>query len=261
MVEAEHAQSDRARGDDPPQDYWRPYASGFRADPRRTGDQLADRLVREVTAKQTLIDVGAGGGRLALPFALRCEHVVAVEPSASMVSVLLETASEFDINNVSVVESDWQGAQVDPADVVLCVHVLYTIREIDAFLKKLDAHARDKVLIVLFDLAPLSQLRSLWAQIHGEERLQLPSLSELRAMLGELGIEARVEMLEPQRRISFETQEDALEQLARRLYLTPASAKMDRLTEMLPDILQEHELKFALKDVQPLQAALVSWRT
>ncbi len=89
MIQAEHAQSEGMRGEAPsPQDHWRPYAARFRADPRRTDDPLVNRLAGELSPQQTLIDVGAGGGRLALPLALRCRKVVAVEPSQSMVEVL-----------------------------------------------------------------------------------------------------------------------------------------------------------------------------
>ena len=62
MIQAEHAQSDRMRGSVPPVDHWRPYARQFEADPRRTGDELVDRLASQVARHQTVIDVGAGGG-------------------------------------------------------------------------------------------------------------------------------------------------------------------------------------------------------
>ena len=85
MVEEEHAQSDWARGQaQAPEDFWESFAERFRPEPSRTDDPVVQRLLREVEPRHTVIDVGAGGGRLALPISLHCEQVVAVEPSASM---------------------------------------------------------------------------------------------------------------------------------------------------------------------------------
>ena len=44
MIEAEHAQSQRVRGEAAPADHWRPLASRFVADPHRTDDPLVARL-------------------------------------------------------------------------------------------------------------------------------------------------------------------------------------------------------------------------
>ena len=65
MIQAEHAQSDGMRPAPPPVDHWRPYARQFGVDPRRTDDGLLNRLLEEISPDDTIIDVGAGGGRLA----------------------------------------------------------------------------------------------------------------------------------------------------------------------------------------------------
>ena len=73
MVEEEHAQSDARRGaEPPPSDHWAPFAANFAADPHRSDDQLIGPLGRDLEPTDTLMDVGAGGGRHALPLALRC---------------------------------------------------------------------------------------------------------------------------------------------------------------------------------------------
>ena len=66
-VERHHEQSLRAIGEaGSPSDFWRSTASGWRADPRRTDDEVLDRLKREVKPDQTVLDVGGGAGRFAL---------------------------------------------------------------------------------------------------------------------------------------------------------------------------------------------------
>ena len=101
MIISEHAQTDRIRGPRP-SDHWTQLAQNFKDDPHRTGDEMLDELRARVNHGETLIDVGAGGGRLALPLALTCSWVYAVEPSPSMCAVLRETADEHGIENVSV---------------------------------------------------------------------------------------------------------------------------------------------------------------
>lgn len=261
MVETEHAQSERMRGHvPPPVDHWQPYAQNFKADPWRTDDPLVNRLLSEVTSESTILDVGAGGGRVALPLALRCRHLVAVEPSSSMGAVLREQASDSSIDNVSLVEATWETAEVEPADLVLCVHVLYVVSDIEAFIRKLEDHARERVLVVLFETSPQSQVYSLWKRIHGEERLALPSLPEFHNVLSQLGIEAHTDMLPVQPSRGFDDHQQALEQLSRRLYLTPGTPEMASLEDMLPDQLEEYDDGLIIRGSQPLQPGLVWWR-
>ena len=103
---------------------------------------LLNHLRQLVTSEQVVLDVGAGGGRLALPLALKAKKVVAVEPSPSMCRVLREASVEFGVQNVQVVESEWLGAEVPLVDVAICCHVLYVIRDIEAFVRKLEKHAK-----------------------------------------------------------------------------------------------------------------------
>ena len=261
MIETEHAQSEGMRGQEPPPtDHWRPYAQQFRSDPRRTDDPLLNRLKQEVQAHQTLLDVGAGGGRLSLPLALNCRQVLAVEPSASMGEVLIQQASEFSIDNISLVPKKWEDAEVAAADVVLCCHVLYVVPEIESFVRKMESHARGRVLVVLYDFPPQSQIYPLWKRIHGVERIPLPSLPEFQEVLAELGIDAQVEMLPPQTARGFDSREQALEQLGRRLYLAPDTRQMTELEYMLPDLLEDVDGTLVIRGSQPHEPGLVMWQ-
>ena len=265
MIRAEHAQSDGMRRDEPrPADSWANFAQQFRADPRRTGDPLVDHLRRQVTQEQVLLDVGAGGGRMALPLALGAKKVIAVEPSPSMCRVLREAAAEFDVKNVEVIESGWLDARVPRAprapraDIALCCHVLYTIQDIEPFVRKLEEHA-GRVLVVMYQSPPQSQIYPLWELVHGEPRLALPSLPEFLEVLGQLGIQPEIEVVHTERSRGFDSLEMAKEQLARRLYVTPGSVEMERLEALLPQVLEEKDGGFSIKGATPLEPRVISW--
>ncbi len=270
MIQVEHAQSDAMRAPPPltaasppgatsPVDHWRPYARQFSADPRRSDDELLKRLLLEISPGDTVINVGAGGGRLALPIALHGSHVTAVEPSPAMGEVLLSVAQEHHVNNISLVRSEWQEATVDPADQTLCVHVLYTIQDIGGFVTMLEDHARKQVMVVLYGAPPQSQNYPLWRKVHGTPRLPLPSVPEFREVLRDLGIKARQEPLTAQPARGFDSLEQALNQLSQRLYLGEDDPKRDMLARILPQELEESGGVFRIRGAVPLQPWLFRW--
>ncbi len=261
MIKVEHEQSDRMRGQVPaPADHWTPYAQQFKADPRRTGDMLVDYLQAQVASDQVVIDVGAGGGRLALPLALVCDRVVAVEPSPSMCQVLREASTEFGVDNVGVVEAEWMDADVEKADVTLCSHVVYTIQEIEPFVRKLEDRAADLVIVILFSSPPQSQIYQLWETVHREPRHPLPSLPEFRNVLTEMGVRPAISALPAQPAQGFDTLDDAKTQLTRRLFVAPGSHQMDRLESALTGLLTEKDGTYRIRGSRPLIPNVVSWR-
>lgn len=259
MVRVEHAQSDSMRKEAPPADSWSNFAQQFKADPRRTDDPLVNYLRQLVTPGQVVLDVGAGGGRLALPLALEAKKVIAVEPSPSMCRVLREAALEFDVTNVEVIESSWLDAQVPQADLALCCHVLYVIQDIEAFVRKLEQHAK-RILVIVYQAPPQSQIYPLWEPIHSVPRSPLPSLPEFLRVLTQLGVEPDIHVVHTERNRGFESLEVAKEQLARRLYVTPNSPEMARLEALLPDVLEENNGGFSIKHSVNLEPRVVSWQ-
>ena len=261
MVRDEHAQSESMRPVDeaPPSDHWRPYAENFRTDPRRNTDPILDHLLQQISPDQTLMDVGAGGGRLALPLALHCRSVTAVEPSESMAEVLESQARQHGIDNVSTVQARWEDAAVEPADVVLCAHVVYVIQDIGTFIRKMDSHARSKVLVVLYESAPMSRLYPLWRQVHGTERLSLPAAPQLRDVLQELGISYRQDTVPGMPGRGYESPEHALEQISRRLYLAVDDPKRETLAHILESELDELDGVWRMKSDTPVPPLVLSW--
>jgi SAM-dependent methyltransferase len=114
-VEDEHAQSDRIREESASDDFWRPVAHRF-VPPKKgepSQDDTVECLAELITPDQTVLDVGAGGGRLVIPLAEHCVHATDVEPSEAMREQLIATAEAWDVRNIEVVASRWEEAVFD----------------------------------------------------------------------------------------------------------------------------------------------------
>src|SRR2546422_5360280 len=64
--------------------YWDRRAPSFARSTRARADEFLDVVTPYLSPRKTLIDVGAGAGRHALPLADRLEWVTAIEPSEGM---------------------------------------------------------------------------------------------------------------------------------------------------------------------------------
>ena len=210
-VEEEHAQSDRIREESASDDFWKPVAHRF-VPPKKgeaSQDDTVERLAELLTPEQTVLDVGAGGGRLSVPLAEYCKHATAVEPSEAMREQLMATAKAWNVKNIEVVASRWEEAVVEPHDLVVCAHVVYTVTAIEAFVRKLIAHARRKVCLISFERPATATYLPLWSYVHGEERIELPTLPQIEKLLPEMGIDHEKKPLQEWAPRPFKSREQA----------------------------------------------------
>lgn len=259
MVEAEEAQTNELRSDERA-DYWAGLSALFKQDPHRHDDPDVDVLSRFLNEDSTVIDVGAGAGRVALPLALKCREVVAVEPSAAMCKDLRELAAEYDIANVKVVESTWEDAAVEPVDVAFSAHVIYTVRDIAGFLEKLTSNARQTAAVIVWIRAPLYWLGPLWSDVYDIDRLNLPSFPELLEVLWEMGIEPQVELgpARPQR--GWPDKESAFQMLRHRLFIGDSRTELlERLRASIDGRMVQSEDGWTLGEAPLRGPILVHW--
>ncbi|MGH7918692.1 MAG: class I SAM-dependent methyltransferase [Candidatus Dormibacteraceae bacterium] len=128
-------------GQDPA--YWDRRARRFERNTSERSDPFLEVVGSFVHPSSTVLDVGAGYGRHAVPLARRADWVTMVEPSAGM------RERVPDLPNLTIVASDWMDADVQPASVVLCSHVLYGVLDPVSFIEKLEEAARDRVFLCL----------------------------------------------------------------------------------------------------------------
>jgi SAM-dependent methyltransferase len=194
-VRANREQVEQHREAELARDFYAPVASLFRADPRRTDDPVLDVLRSLVSPEDSLLDIGAGGGRFALPLALVAREVIAVDPSPGMLSILREGMAEHGLANIRPFEGRWPMHGLE-ADLALIAHVGYDIEAIGPFLDALERAARRRCLAVLLEGPPPSAADALWPEIHGVQRASLPALPEFLALLLARGCLFEVRLIE-----------------------------------------------------------------
>jgi len=266
MVSREHEQTDRFRDPPPNEDPWTDLAWNF-APPNRDEagmDPAIPVIETYLDRGDTVIDVGAGGGRIAVPLARRCARVVAVEPSPSMRARMESAVSELEMENVDVVSETWEDVDIPAGDHVVCSHVMYATRPILPFLEKLGRHARKRVTVMLREHPPQGNFHELFERLHGEKRHPLPAMPEFRRLLEALEIEHDVHRLEDRPHGMFQNTEAALKRSSQRLFLNPGSPNAKRLEELLPSCLvpngpDPNGVKFSW--AEPQRGWLVTWST
>jgi SAM-dependent methyltransferase len=242
-----------------PSDFYAPIAGMFRADPRRRDEPTLEALRSLVHATDSILDIGAGGGRYTLPLALECREVIAVEPSEGMRQVLADGMAAHGITNIRSVNARWpQEANELHADIALISHLGYDVEDIGPFLDAMEAAAGRLCVAVLLSQPPPTEADRLWPLVHGVERASLPSLPEFLTLLLARGrlFELRLVEREPQ---SFEQPDQFLTFLRQQLWTAPGSEKDRTLERVYRERLQERDGRFALS-WKPVHVGVVTWQ-
>lgn len=258
-VRANAAQVDRF-AEQKSQDHYAPVANRFRVDPRRTDDPSLDALLGLARPDESWLDIGAGGGRYALPLALAVREVIAVDPSPGMLNVLREGMAEHDIQNVRVVEGRWPAA-ADPsleADVSFIAHVGYDVEQIGPFLDAMERSARRLCVAMLFWRRPTWAMDRLWPAVHGVERALLPAMRELVTVLMARGRPVNVQIVEVPP-TTVESVEQVQGMARHQTWVRPGSEADGRLEAAIRERLVERDGKLAF-DWSPGHLGLVTWK-
>jgi len=205
--------------------------------PRQVFARRADRLARTPSGASyerawealapsgTVLDVGSGAGAACLPLAARAATVTAVDSDERMLGMLAGRASAIGLD-LRTVAGRWPdvAAQVAPADVVTCHHVIYNVPDLGPFLAALHNHARRRVVIETTTVHPMTSLNPLWRRFHGLTRPTGPTAADVLAIVAEMGLEARHTEWSRPAEADYATFAELVDVTRRRLCLPPERA-------------------------------------
>ena len=130
--------------------FWERYAPHYDERIGSDGERVAlDYLKKIVRPTDSLLDVGAGTGRFALPLSESVERITAVDHSPDMLGILRRKTTAAGIATIVTVEGEWPDVDVEPHDVVLVAWSLYRAIDLSSALTACVAAARRSLVIVV----------------------------------------------------------------------------------------------------------------
>lgn len=244
-------------------DYWSKRATTYRqALHERTEEDPFFLQVRAAALPETsVVDVGAGTGRHTLALAPHVRQVVAVDPSPAMLGLLRDDLAAQKLSNVQTVQAGWLDADVAPADLVICSHVLYPIVDVVPFIRKLEASAKQHVFVYL-RVDPLPRDMGLWGEFHDGAALQAqPVAFDLIGVLHQIGIEASAEIVEHRFTWTFADLDEAVAQARNSLCLRDDDGTASaRLHSLLDERLVSWPDGRLGPEAGSARSAIISWR-
>jgi hypothetical protein len=98
-------------------------------------------------------------------------------------------------DNMTIVASTWEEAEVAPADLVICCHVLYGVENPAPFIAKLERSARERVFIMLRESDLPHPAAAIRKRLTGDAGPGLPRFSDLFMLLMQMGLAPDVTFL------------------------------------------------------------------
>ena len=175
---------------------------------------ILDRL--EISPEDSVLDIGCGPGRLALPLAGRANRVTALDQSSVAVERLYKEINRQAMTNITGRVDNWMdlivGLDIQPHDHVLAVYALGTVQPFP-FIEKMMQAAKKKVVLVEPAGPRHWQHQEFWNLLRDAPFRPGPDYIIILNLLYGLGIYAETEIGEYSVEKTFEAPDKAVEWL------------------------------------------------
>ena len=127
-------------------DYWDKEAYAVNENSTQWAELTKKQLKKlSLSSEVTILDVGAGTGRMTLPMAKRAKHVTALEPSEKMLAILREDARKRGIVNINYINKSLEELDASASyDLVVASFSLF-MSDIKSALIKMNTLAAKRV--------------------------------------------------------------------------------------------------------------------
>ncbi|MFZ7137629.1 MAG: class I SAM-dependent methyltransferase [archaeon] len=238
--------------------YWDKCAEGFNKKTTHMQNMTKNQLERiKLLPEYTVIDIGAGTGRLTIPLAKRVKQITAIEPSPIMLSLLKSNAEKQNIQNIVPINLTCQQLKVNenifPHDVVVASFSLF-MNDLSKTLQKIDALATKAV--YLFSSASRWLNEDLQQIIHGDKlAVTCGDYIYMYNILHDLGILANVDVWNFEGKQYYASLDDAVSHFME-TYRIAASRKEELRVYFKRMLINENG---SLLFKQQKKAALIWW--
>ena len=174
----------------------------------------------DMSPSSRVLDIGAGPGTLAIPFAQKAAHVTAIEPAEGMCSVMKEKMAEFAVSNIDIVQKRWEDVDIasdlsGPYDVVIASFSL-GMGDIQSAVEKM-VWASSRYVYLYHFAGPSSwdiQWQILWPRLHGRPYRPGPKSDVLYNVLYQMGIYPNIRSFRLEHNQPYGSLDDAMAALA-----------------------------------------------
>lgn len=213
----------RAVDFDQEESYWSRYAENY--DLRRNQGNGTEKELKTILGlmndDMTVLEIGAGTGIFTKHIAKKVKSITVIEPSSSMIRVLKHNLEKNQINNVRIIQSKWEDADIEEHDVVLAAGCLYVFYEIEKALKKMNKKAK-RLLLLTHGINGYGNTYREAAELMGlEPPSSGPDYRHLYNILFNMGIYANVHISKSRGEILYEDMDHAVNTWAERIGVAP----------------------------------------
>jgi ubiquinone/menaquinone biosynthesis C-methylase UbiE len=238
--------------------YWDKCADNYNENMPQMADLTQNQLNHMLLQPHdTVLEVGAGNGRLTVPIAKRVQHVTALEPSKNMLEYLKTNAQNAGVQNVSCINKSLEDLNPDDSagcfDVVVASFSLFML-DMEKALAKMNTVASKSVYLFLSASRWLDD-PELQKLVHHESTSLWADYIYVYNVLYDLGITANVDIWNYTSKQGFNSITEAVSKFSE-TYSIP-SGKEDALKAYLQKTLVEENGKFW--SIRNRKAALIWW--
>ncbi|MEM3845154.1 MAG: class I SAM-dependent methyltransferase [Candidatus Parvarchaeota archaeon] len=221
-----------------------------------TGTPLYNTVMNHLGADRTVIDIGAGVGRFAIPMARAGLKVAAVEPSDEMCKRLFDSIEKEDLKSrIDVIQSEWPVKEDLHADVTFASLVIQFSNEPLKFIRAMEKSAKNRCILSVHVDQPLPFLKDIWPIFRPADTVpSMLTFSDLYPLMLNEGIIADVTIITENRPpLPMKEPYRFVPMLSELLMINDKPSEMQRLSGIL--IAKRKQVQ----QMNMIRTALISW--